>query len=174
MPMGSCYNLRKHISDYLDNKLDPELQVLVERHLKTCPECSRSAKHIGLLRKRLASLRRYQCPETFTHKLNQRIHAPHSAFSMALPMRKFSYALGIILLVFLSVYTMQWINNRPEEVVIPPSSLIEPANQEASPLTNTDQQDVDIKTKESLADQDDSLSTQKNSDGRIKYVDGNK
>ena len=175
MPMGSCYNLRKYLSDYLENKLEPELQAQVEEHLKSCQECMRSVENMKLLQKKLSKLRKHQCSQDFTQKLHQRIQAPQPAFSLHFPLRRFSYAFGIVLVVFLSVYTMQWFNNQPEEDVVPPSSVIEPASQEEVPVINaSSQQDVEIRTKESLVNQDDSSKTRKNSNDRIKHVDGNK
>jgi predicted anti-sigma-YlaC factor YlaD len=175
MPMRSCYNLRKYLSDYLENKLEPELQAKVEFHLQSCPECKRSVENLKLLQKQLSKLRKHQCSQDFTQKLHQRIQAPQPSFSLHVPLRRFSYAFGIVLIVFLSVYTMQWFYSQPKEDVITPSSIIEPAGQEEVPIINTgSQQDVEIKTKESLANQDDSSKTRKNSDDRIKHVDGNK
>jgi predicted anti-sigma-YlaC factor YlaD len=169
--MGSCYNSRKYISDFLENKLEPELRATVENHLKACPECMRSAKNIGYLQNRLTNLRRYQCSEDFTLKLQQRIQSPNRNISFSLPVRKFSYAFTVILVIFLSIYTIRWINQKPEEVIIPPSSVIESSVGEEESATDADPQDVNIKTKESLAGQNDSLNTRKNANGRIKYVD---
>jgi predicted anti-sigma-YlaC factor YlaD len=169
--MGSCYDLRKYISDFLENKLEPQLRIQVENHLKECPECMRSVKNTGYLQDRLANLRRYKCSEDFASKLHKRIHSPEQKVFFTLSLRRFSYAFTAVLVIFLSVYTIRWIDNQPEEVIIPPSSVREPSGNEEETVTNADQQDVNIKTKESLADQTDSLNTTKNANGRIKYVD---
>ena len=170
--MGNCYNVKKYISDYLENKLEPESRAAVENHLKTCTSCARSLNTISHLKSRLSSLRRYKCSDEFTRKLHERIHSPGKEYSQVLPVRKFSYAFTAVLVVFLSIYTLQWINNdKSEEVIIPASGVITPVSSTEEGRTTTEQQDVNIKTKESNTDKNDSLDTRDNTNGHIKYVD---
>lgn len=35
----NCWDARRHVSDYLDRDLDPDLAEQVEAHLRTCPTC---------------------------------------------------------------------------------------------------------------------------------------
>lgn len=169
--MGGCYSLRKYISDFLENKLEPELRTTIENHLKLCPKCQHTVKSLGYIQDHLSKLQRHQCSDGFTRKLQDRIHSPQRSVPVSFSVRKFSYAFAGVLIVFLSIYTVQWINNQPEEVIIPASSVIESTGNEEEAITNANQQDVNIKTKEAVAGQDDSLKTRENSNGRIKYVD---
>ena len=52
--MGGCYSLRKYISDFWENKLEPELRTTMENHLKLCPKCQRSVKSLSYLQEHLS------------------------------------------------------------------------------------------------------------------------
>ena len=169
--MGSCYNVRKYFSDYLENKLEPESRVLVDNHLKDCSACVRSLKTISHLKSQLSTLPRYKCSDEFTQKLRKRIYTTKRNYTQSFPLRKYSYAFAAVLVIFLSIYSVQWIYDKPEEKAIPSSTVISPVDSDNQVNTYSNQHDINIKTKASIAGQDDSLETRENSNGRIKYVD---
>jgi predicted anti-sigma-YlaC factor YlaD len=68
-----CKHVWEHISGYLDQQLDPELLVAIEKHLETCEVCSAildSTRNILVL---TADDRTYELPLGYSERLHARL-----------------------------------------------------------------------------------------------------
>ena len=69
----SCRHVWDHISEYIDNTLDPQVRADVERHLATCEICSAildSTRNIIVL---MADDRVFELPLDFSKRLHARL-----------------------------------------------------------------------------------------------------
>jgi anti-sigma factor RsiW len=69
----NCRHVWDHISEYIDNTLDPEVRAEVERHLATCEICSAildSTRNIIVL---MADDRVFELPVNFSKRLHARL-----------------------------------------------------------------------------------------------------
>jgi len=69
----SCRHVWDHISEYIDNTLDPQVRAEVERHLATCEICSAiidSTRNIIIL---MADERVFELPLDFSKQLHARL-----------------------------------------------------------------------------------------------------
>jgi anti-sigma factor RsiW len=69
----NCRHVWDHISEYIDNTLDPEVRAEVERHLATCEICSAildSTRNIIVL---MADDRVFELPLDFSKRLHARL-----------------------------------------------------------------------------------------------------
>jgi len=69
----SCRHVWNHISEYIDNTLDPQVRAEVERHLATCEICSAiidSTRNIIIL---MADERVFELPLDFSKRLHARL-----------------------------------------------------------------------------------------------------
>jgi len=69
----NCRHVWDHISEYIDNTLDPEVRAEVERHLATCEICSAildSTRNIIVL---VADDRVFELPLDFSKRLHARL-----------------------------------------------------------------------------------------------------
>jgi anti-sigma factor RsiW len=69
----NCRHVWDHISEYIDDTLDPEVRAEVERHLATCEICSAildSTRNIIVL---MADDRVFELPVEFSKRLHARL-----------------------------------------------------------------------------------------------------
>jgi len=69
----NCRHVWEHISEYIDNTLDPQVRADVERHLETCEICSAildSTRNIIVL---IADDRVFELPLDFSKRLHARL-----------------------------------------------------------------------------------------------------
>jgi anti-sigma factor RsiW len=69
----NCRHVWDHISEYIDNTLDPDVRAEVERHLATCEICSAildSTRNIIVL---MADDRVFELPLDFSKRLHARL-----------------------------------------------------------------------------------------------------
>jgi anti-sigma factor RsiW len=69
----NCRHVWDHISEYIDNTLDPQVRAEVERHLATCEICSAildSTRNIIVL---MADDRVFELPLDFSKRLHARL-----------------------------------------------------------------------------------------------------
>jgi anti-sigma factor RsiW len=69
----NCRHVWDHISEYIDNTLDPQVRAEVERHLATCEICSAildSTRNIIIL---MADDRVFELPLDFSKRLHARL-----------------------------------------------------------------------------------------------------
>jgi anti-sigma factor RsiW len=69
----SCRHVWEHISEYIDNTLDPQVRAEVERHLAHCEICSAiidSTRNIIIL---MADERVFELPLDFSKRLHARL-----------------------------------------------------------------------------------------------------
>ena len=68
-----CKNVWEHISEYLDQQLDPKLLTDIEKHLENCEVCSAildSTRNILIL---TADNRTYELPVGYSERLHARL-----------------------------------------------------------------------------------------------------
>ncbi|HWY07645.1 MAG TPA: zf-HC2 domain-containing protein [Candidatus Acidoferrales bacterium] len=68
-----CKNVWEHISEYLDQQLDPKLLMDIEKHLENCEVCSAildSTRNILIL---TADDRTYELPVGYSERLHARL-----------------------------------------------------------------------------------------------------
>lgn len=68
-----CKHVWEHISAYIDNDVDPELRIEIDRHLETCEICSAvldSTRNVVIL---MADDRVFELPAGFSERLHARI-----------------------------------------------------------------------------------------------------
>lgn len=68
-----CKNVWEHISEYLDQQLDPQLLMDIEKHLENCEVCSAvldSTRNILVL---TADNRTYELPVGYSERLHARL-----------------------------------------------------------------------------------------------------
>jgi predicted anti-sigma-YlaC factor YlaD len=68
-----CKNVWEHISEYLDQQLDPKLLMDIEKHLENCEVCSAildSTRNILVL---TADNRTYELPVGYRERLHARL-----------------------------------------------------------------------------------------------------
>jgi len=68
-----CKNVWEHISEYLDQQLDPKLLMDIEKHLENCEICSAvldSTRNILVL---TADNRTYELPVGYSERLHARL-----------------------------------------------------------------------------------------------------
>ena len=69
----NCRHVWEHISEYIDNTLDPQIRAEVERHLAHCEICSAiidSTRNIIVL---IADERVFELPLDFSKRLHARV-----------------------------------------------------------------------------------------------------
>jgi anti-sigma factor RsiW len=69
----SCEEVRREISNYLDDDMSPRMRRLLERHLEQCRKCAvllDSTHNVLVL---LADEQRFQLPAGFSNRLRQRL-----------------------------------------------------------------------------------------------------
>jgi hypothetical protein len=69
----NCKHVWEHISDYIDNSVDPKLREDIERHLETCEICSAildSTRNILVL---TADNRTFELPVGYSKRLHERL-----------------------------------------------------------------------------------------------------
>ena len=68
-----CTDIRRHLSEYIDNECPEEIRASVAAHLQTCPECRQKYEQLLALSRRMRALPRQELPFDFTAALDERI-----------------------------------------------------------------------------------------------------
>jgi predicted anti-sigma-YlaC factor YlaD len=68
-----CANVRKHLSEYIDGKLEGKLKEQVEEHLLSCKACSEDLDTIMAIKKQLGNMEEIEVPKDFISKIHKRI-----------------------------------------------------------------------------------------------------
>lgn len=71
--MNPCERFKRHISDFIDDEMDPVQRKAVEKHIHMCHQCATKAEQIELVRKSLQRLTRQKCSDDFNVLLRARI-----------------------------------------------------------------------------------------------------
>lgn len=102
--MGDCDRMKKYISDYLENNLDPTTRKQFEKSLKLYPELDSITKNISILPNLLNTLSVFKCSDDFILNLRQKIHSgSESTFSRG-TIWKFSLALSFLVVIIITVF----------------------------------------------------------------------
>jgi len=68
-----CAEVKKYLSDYIDNSLNTDMKKRIEEHLRTCAVCSEELASLKSCLKRVSHLKEVDVPEDFLKKVHERI-----------------------------------------------------------------------------------------------------
>ena len=68
-----CAEVKKYLSDYIDNSLNTDMKKRIEEHLRTCAVCSEALASLKSCLKRVSHLKEVDVPEDFLKKVHERI-----------------------------------------------------------------------------------------------------
>src|SRR5512136_187530 len=103
MPMGDCDKLNEHISDYLENTLDPAMRAEFEQGLQRFPELKQSTSHVKKLAALLGKLPERKCSDDFVPRLRQRISSAAPAKSYQFNLRRYSLAFSFVVIALVAL-----------------------------------------------------------------------
>ena len=69
----SCEQVRREISNYIDNDVSPKLRRLLEAHLEQCRHCSILLDSVHNVLVLVADERRFELPSGFSARLRARL-----------------------------------------------------------------------------------------------------
>jgi hypothetical protein len=107
-----CPRIRELLSEYIDNALDQETRVQVERHLDGCQVCARELAAMKAVVDDLGTLERVQAPLDFLDRLHERLEPRFTLRKLIrlffVPIRvklplEFATAAALLILVFVSL-----------------------------------------------------------------------
>ena len=70
----SCDEIRRYLSEYIDDHLEPKEKTLVDRHLSACPSCRKAFISMKDLVEELGSMERLEAPKGFLDQLHVRMN----------------------------------------------------------------------------------------------------
>lgn len=121
----NCDEIQKHLSEYLDNRLDDAQRREIEKHLASCPRCLPEAKLLSAGIKGVADLPEVEPPAGFSQRVMARIRAEaekptlwarlFQPFKIKIPL----HATALLLVVGLAVYLYR--ANEPVQREMSPS-----------------------------------------------------
>lgn len=71
----SCREVRRELSNYIDEEVSPELRERIERHMQTCHHCVALLDGMNNVLRLVATGEVLQLPSGFSRRLQQRIEA---------------------------------------------------------------------------------------------------
>lgn len=87
-----CKEIKKLLSEYIDDTLDMQMKMLIEEHLATCKACSEELVSLKAYIKELSSLKEVEAPEDFLEKVHERVE---QRFKFEKIMRKLFFPIRI-------------------------------------------------------------------------------
>ena len=87
-----CEEIKKLLSEYIDDTLDMHRKRLIEEHLATCKACSEELVSLKAYIKELSSLKEVEAPEDFLEKVHERVE---QRFKFEKIMRKLFFPIRI-------------------------------------------------------------------------------
>lgn len=87
-----CEEIKKLLSEYIDDTLDMQMKMLIEEHLATCKACSEELVSLKAYIKELSSLKEVEAPEDFLEKVHERVE---QRFKFEKIMRKLFFPIRI-------------------------------------------------------------------------------
>ena len=82
----SCLEVWRKVSNYIDNDVDPELRLRIERHLKTCNHCSAVVDGASNTVSLLADEHAFELPAGFSQRLKAKISGAAPSSSAMIPL----------------------------------------------------------------------------------------
>jgi predicted anti-sigma-YlaC factor YlaD len=76
----SCEDVRREISNYLDNDIAPERKKLIEKHLEQCQNCAVLLDSMHNMVVLIADERRFELPQGFGKRLRDKLEKEFAAF----------------------------------------------------------------------------------------------
>ncbi len=155
--MGDCDRLNEHISDYLENTLDPATRAEFEHGLDRFPELKHTTNHVLKLAALLGKLPERKCSDDFVPKLRQRINSAPLTDSKELNIRRYSLAFAFVIIVLVAIVGINTLLTEEKSApALPVVNEFQPAptsvsggavNSPASGYSAGSGNEVDIKTR---------------------------
>jgi hypothetical protein len=159
--MGDCERLNEHISDYLENNLDPAMRAEFEQGLERFPELKQSTSQIKKIAGLLGKLPGRKCSDDFVPKLRQRISSAVPVRSNQLNLRRYAWAFSFVIIVLIALVGINTLLTRDESVPALPvvnefqpapasvagSTVSDPAGVYSTGSSSSAGNEVDIKTR---------------------------
>lgn len=181
--MGDCDSLKKHISDFIEGNLDKATRDEFERGMDRDAGLRKLTSQVGYLSQALNKLPEHKCSSDFSANLRERIHRAEAPSRLpATPVRKYSLAFSLVILVVVSAFIFTSLGDqKPEPVLQSETPVIRNTNPSVAPVTSTTPgtsdkiggQEVDIKTQGEQQARADSVAKREleGKDSKLKYVD---
>lgn len=156
--MGNWDRMKFYISDYLENSLDPTMQIEFEKALESSPELRSQLERVSALKSRLKNLSQYQCSGDFSMKLRERIHSfPQPVLSRPGFLR-YSFAVSVVIILAISIVFIYNSSDVQESVPVVKGEAefqMDQSNPASNPVSDNkvnsfiSDDEMDIKTKSS-------------------------
>ncbi len=131
--MGDCDRMKKHISDYLDQSLDPTTKQEYEQSLKNSAELGSLTRNVEQVRTLLGSLETRHCSDDFNVRLRERIlHSQEQ--TVRDPFKRYALSISfaaifVLVIVFIYPFSAEEETDRPgssNPAVQTPAATINP------------------------------------------------
>jgi len=178
--MTKCESIKPYISDYIENRLNPEHKSQLEQHFKECDSCKSLAKNMNAMRTVMSNLHTHKCSDIFYVNLRRKINKEnHQSKFSTLNVRTIAYGFSFALLLMVSIISYNnFMSTDSQNVSDLPVIESDPAYQGPKPPVNQnvagykDADEIDIKTVSTEGKNDSSkIKDQTEQEARIKYVD---
>jgi hypothetical protein len=155
MPMGGCDKSNDHISDYLENSLDPAARAEFEQELGKSPGLKTTTNQVLKLTSLLGKLPTRKCSDDFVVTLRQRINSVPERKSSKVSVRRYSFAFSFIIIMVIAIFGIKSLLKKEEPApVLPTMDEYQSAPASVSggavntPVSSySTPEDVDIKTR---------------------------
>jgi len=114
--MGDCDKMNKHISAYIENTLDPSTRAEFDKDLEKYPQFRKTAGQVLKLSSRLEKLPDQKCSENFMIKLREKINTEPARNTVAINVKRYSFAFSFIILAIIAVFSINRLLNKEESV----------------------------------------------------------
>ena len=126
--MGDCNRLNEHISDYLENTLDPAMRAEFEQGLERYPELKQSTGQVKKLTALLGKLPGRKCSDDFVPRLRQRISSAVPVKSTQSSLRRYSWAFSFVIVALVALVGINALLTREKAVpALPAVNEFQPA-----------------------------------------------
>lgn len=120
----NCKEMRKLISAYMDNELDPKNKEKVETHIKECPYCQKELKELTKLSNTIHSFKKEELPANFRvfvkEKIQEKLSVKEKPKVFILPRWQFVPAVATLLVIIGIIFlSLQRIKTVPVEIITP-------------------------------------------------------
>jgi hypothetical protein len=178
--MIDCDKVQEYISDYIEKRMTPGLQVELESHFQQCNECNTILQRIPQIQDLIKNMPTVKCSEDFNLKLRERIAAnPGDSLFSNESFKKVSYGFSFAVFIFVIIFGFNFFNQtesdsdvalpkvQSQENILPSNTNIKQTS--STNLTGTGE--LDVRTKDGEGVVNDSSKTDDIKNTKIKYVD---
>lgn len=92
--MMQCDTIKEMLSDYIDNTIEPNLELQIKEHLEDCSNCNRLVQQVKAITRRLNQIPPVKTSADFDKNLRTRIMEPDKSSTSSMPIRGMIYGLS--------------------------------------------------------------------------------